>query len=71
MPFACSKDYGASILLICDAAYYLITRQDQLCHLRLEVHLTAAVDDGVPHRFNHLRQPVGTDVRMGICQDGR
>ena len=45
------------------------TLKDQTNHLGLEMHFAATLDDGVAHVFNDARQLVGTDMRMGICQD--
>ncbi len=33
------------------------------------MHFAATLDDGVAHVFNDAWQLVGTDMRMGICQD--
>ena len=45
------------------------TLKDQTNHLGLEMHFAATLDDGVAHVFNDAWQLVGTDMRMGICQD--
>ena len=47
----------------------LIFFDNQVRHTGLEMHLAAAVDDGVAHVLDDAGQTVGTDVGMGIGQD--
>ena len=49
----------------------LLAPNNQPCHLGLEVHLAATGKDGLAHVLDDTRQAVGTDMRMGIGEDGR
>ena len=67
----CGKNHRSSVLLVSDTAHNFITIKNQLGHLGLEVYFTTTINNSMAHRLNHLRQPVCTDMRVGICQDSR
>jgi len=45
--------------------------QNQTCHARLKVHLSATPYDGVTHSLDNLWQSVCSDMRMSISQNSR
>ena len=53
-------------LYTCDFVFFY----DKGIHSCFEMHFTSTFYDGIPHVFNHARQLVRTDVRMGIYQNG-
>jgi cell division transport system permease protein len=60
-----------SVFLISNTTNRRIPLHDQLRHLRLEMHFTTTIDDGISHRLYHLRQPVCSNMRMGISENSR
>ena len=62
----------ALIFLVgCGTADYTIVFKQQMCHLRLEMHLATTTKDGVAHILNDTRQLVCADMRMRISEDIR
>ena len=50
-------------------AYHHVAIDNQARHLGLEVNLATASYYRLAHILNHLRQLVGTDVRMSVGKD--
>ena len=73
---ACSEYYRSAIGLLSTRnqihslhAYHHVAIDNQARHLGLEVNLTSASYYRLAHILNHLRQLVGTDVRMSVGKD--
>ena len=77
---ACGQNHRAAILLLLpqtrslhayDPSPCLRLFKNQARHLRLEMHLTTFINNGIAHVLDDLGQTVGTYMGMGIGKDGR
>ena len=67
---AVELNFFACFCVLCDNAGALVFFYDQVRDLGLEAHLPAVRDYRVAHGLDYLGKLVGSDVRMGIVEDG-